>query len=126
MKCRLLNFIAEFNNKKPEDLTACVLDRPRHKKIIDELKSLKVNLKLITDGDVSGALLVCDKKYNVDYFQKQQTRNWNPQRSHYRRRKGKGKEWKEREEENNRGNRMINFRSSSVIIDEGFSTIFNF
>ena len=60
--------LAEYKNKQPSDLTACVLDRPRHKEIIDELKMLKVNLKLITDGDVSGALLVTDKKYNVDIF----------------------------------------------------------
>ena len=45
-----------------------MLDRPRHKKIIDELRDLKVNLKLISDGDVSGALLVCDNKYKVDIF----------------------------------------------------------
>jgi fructose-1,6-bisphosphatase II / sedoheptulose-1,7-bisphosphatase len=45
-----------------------LLDRPRHKKKIDELTKLKVKLKLITDGDVSGALLVCDEKYKVDIF----------------------------------------------------------
>ena len=60
--------LAEFKNKKPENLTACILDRPRHKTIINELKKLNVNLKLITDGDVSGALLVTDNKYNVDIF----------------------------------------------------------
>ena len=60
--------LAEYKNKKPENLTACILDRPRHKKIIDELKKLKVNLKLITDGDISGALLVTNEKYNVDIF----------------------------------------------------------
>ncbi|MBD1162608.1 class II fructose-bisphosphatase [Pelagibacterales bacterium SAG-MED12] len=60
--------LAEYKNKQPSDLTACILDRPRHKEIIDELKNLKVNLKLITDGDVSGALLVTDQKYNVDIF----------------------------------------------------------
>ena len=60
--------LAEYKDKQPSDLTACVLDRPRHKEIIDELKKLKVNLKLITDGDVSGALLVTDQKYNVDIF----------------------------------------------------------
>ena len=60
--------LAEFKNKKPENLTACILDRPRHKMIINELKKLNVNLKLITDGDVSGALLVTDNKYNVDIF----------------------------------------------------------
>ena len=60
--------LAEVKNKKISDLTACILDRPRHKKIIEELKKLKVNLKLISDGDISGALLVTDKKYNVDIF----------------------------------------------------------
>ena len=60
--------LAEVKNKRISDLTACMLDRPRHKKIIDELKKLNVNLKLISDGDISGALLVTDKKYNVDIF----------------------------------------------------------
>ena len=49
-------------------MTACILDRPRHKKIIDKLKELKVKIKLISDGDVSGALLVSNKKYKVDIF----------------------------------------------------------
>ena len=60
--------LADIKNKKPENLTACILDRPRHQKKIEELKSLKVKLKLITDGDVSGALLVSDEKYKVDIF----------------------------------------------------------
>ena len=60
--------LADFKNKKPENLKVCILDRPRHKGIIDELKNLKVNLKLITDGDVSGALLVTNEKYGVDLF----------------------------------------------------------
>ena len=60
--------LSDYLNKKPENLTACILDRPRHKEIIDELIKLKVNLKLITDGDVSGALLVTEEKYNVDIF----------------------------------------------------------
>jgi len=60
--------LAEFMNKDISSITACILDRPRHKKIIDELKNLKVKLKLITDGDVLGALYVSDPKYNVDIF----------------------------------------------------------
>ena len=60
--------LSEYKNKEPKNLTACILDRPRHKEIIDELKSLGVKLKLISDGDVSGALMVTDKKYNVDLF----------------------------------------------------------
>jgi len=60
--------LAEYKNKKPEYLTVCILDRPRHKEIINELKKLKVKIKLITDGDVSGALLVTEKKHSVDLF----------------------------------------------------------
>jgi len=60
--------LSDYLNKNPESLTACIMDRPRHKEIIDELNKLKVNLKLITDGDVSGALLVTEEKYNVDIF----------------------------------------------------------
>jgi len=60
--------LADHKNTTPENLTACILDRPRHQKIIEELKSLNVKLKLISDGDVSGALLVTNRKYNVDIF----------------------------------------------------------
>ena len=60
--------LAQYKNKKPEDLTVCILDRPRHKRIIEELNSFKVKIKLITDGDISGALLVTNEKYNVDLF----------------------------------------------------------
>ena len=60
--------LAEFLNKDISSITACVLDRPRHKKIIDELRELNVKIKLITDGDVLGALYVSNPKYNVDIF----------------------------------------------------------
>ena len=60
--------LAEFMNKDITSITACILDRPRHKKIIDQLNELKINIKLITDGDVLGALYVSDPKYNVDIF----------------------------------------------------------
>ena len=60
--------LADFMNKDISSITACILDRPRHKKIIDELKKLKVRLKLITDGDVLGALYVSNPKYDVDIF----------------------------------------------------------
>ena len=63
-----INNLSEYLNKRPNELTACILDRPRHKKIIDELNNLKVNIKYISDGDVSGALLVTDKKHNIDVY----------------------------------------------------------
>ncbi len=60
--------IAEYKKTKLSNITACILDRPRHKKIINELHRLNVNIKLISDGDVSGALLVANKKKNIDIF----------------------------------------------------------
>ncbi len=60
--------IADAINKDIKDITACLLDRPRHKKIMDKLKDLNVKMKLISDGDVSGALMVTNEKYNVDIF----------------------------------------------------------
>ena len=60
--------LSEFNNKHISSITVCILNRPRHKKIIDKLKDLNVNIKLISDGDVLGALYVSDPKYKIDMF----------------------------------------------------------
>ncbi len=60
--------IADSLNKDLNDVTACLLNRPRHQQIIDTLSEMKVKMKLISDGDVSGALMVTDKKFNVDIF----------------------------------------------------------
>ena len=60
--------LSEYKNIKPNNLTVCILDRPRHKEIINNLKNLGVKLKLISDGDISGALLVTEEKYKVDLF----------------------------------------------------------
>ena len=63
-----LDNLAQYKNKNLEDLVICILDRPRHKKIIDEIHNLKAKTKLITDGDVAGALLVTKEDFNVDLF----------------------------------------------------------
>ena len=63
-----LNNLSQYKNKNLEDLIVCILDRPRHKKIIDEIHNLGAKTKLITDGDVAGALLVTDTKFKVDLF----------------------------------------------------------
>ena len=60
--------IAESLNKDITKVNVCLLNRPRHKKIIDQLKYMNVKVKLISDGDVSGALMVTQEKYNVDLF----------------------------------------------------------
>ena len=63
-----LKNLADAKNKNISDLTVCLLDRDRHNEIIDILDKFKINKKLLTDGDISGALYVTDDKYNVDMF----------------------------------------------------------
>ena len=60
--------LSDFKNKKIKDISVCLLDRERHKDTIKTLKRMGVKIKLITDGDVTGALLVSDKKYDLDIF----------------------------------------------------------
>ena len=51
-----------------DKITACILKRPRHNKIINALKSLNVQIKFIEDGDVSGVISVADVKSNIDIY----------------------------------------------------------
>ena len=60
--------VADSLNKDITDVTVCLLNRPRHKGIIDKLNQMNVNMKLISDGDVSGALMITNEKYDVDIF----------------------------------------------------------
>ena len=63
-----INIYSEITKKKLSEITVCILDRPRHKEIVYELQKLDVKIKFITDGDISGALLVSSKIFNVDIF----------------------------------------------------------
>ena len=60
--------LAEAKNMSREKLTVCILDRPRHDKIIKSLQKMKVNLKLISDGDVSGVIYIVDNNSPVDMY----------------------------------------------------------
>ena len=60
--------LSDFKNKKIKDISVCLLNRKRHEEIINSLKRMGAKIKLITDGDVAGALLVSDKKYDIDIF----------------------------------------------------------
>jgi hypothetical protein len=51
-----LRAIAERKRARVEDLTAVILDRPRHAKLIEEVRAAGARIHLISDGDVAGAL----------------------------------------------------------------------
>ena len=56
-----IKLLADAKKKKPSDLSACVLKRPRHDHIVQILKEMNVKINFITDGDIAGALSVIGK-----------------------------------------------------------------
>ncbi len=63
-----ISLLAEAKETDPSKLTVCILDRPRHEQIITSLKKMNVNLKLISDGDVSGIIYIVDNNSPVDMY----------------------------------------------------------
>ncbi len=63
-----IKLLAEAKKTKPEKITACVLKRPRHDKIISSLNSLNVKINFIQDGDVTGVISVVDPNSSVDIY----------------------------------------------------------
>ena len=63
-----IKLLSEAKKKKVDKITACILKRPRHDKIIKSLENLNVNIKFISDGDVLGAISVADPNTNVDIY----------------------------------------------------------
>jgi len=63
-----IKLLAEAKKTKPERITACVLKRPRHDKIIASLNSLNVKINFIQDGDVTGVISVVDQNSSVDIY----------------------------------------------------------
>jgi fructose-1,6-bisphosphatase II / sedoheptulose-1,7-bisphosphatase len=60
--------LAKSKGVHANEIIACVLDRPRHEKLIAELRSLGCGIKLIPDGDVAGVIAVTDPDTNVDMY----------------------------------------------------------
>ena len=60
--------LADAKQTEPSKLIACVLKRPRHDKIIEELEKMKVKIRFISDGDISGAVSVADDNSPIDIY----------------------------------------------------------
>jgi fructose-1,6-bisphosphatase II / sedoheptulose-1,7-bisphosphatase len=60
--------IAKAKGVKPAEIIACVLDRPRHEKLIAELRKLGCGIQLIPDGDVAGVIATTDEDTTIDVY----------------------------------------------------------
>ncbi len=58
--------IARALRKDVDDLTVVVLDRPRHAELISQIRSTGARIRLITDGDVAGALMAATPQSGID------------------------------------------------------------
>jgi len=61
-----LRWIAKAKNESVRDLTAVILDRPRHAELIEEVRAAGARISLITDGDVYGAIATAWPRAGVD------------------------------------------------------------
>ena len=65
VKVNLAN-VAKAMGKSVQDLVVFVLDKPRHEKLIAEIRQAGARIQLQTDGDVAGALMAVDPRSEVD------------------------------------------------------------
>src|SRR5947207_15682519 len=62
----ILNRIAKAKGKKVQDCTAVILDRDRHSELIAEVRQAGARIRLIGDGDVSGAVMTANPDSGID------------------------------------------------------------
>ncbi len=60
--------VAAAKGVKPDEIIVCVLDRPRHEKLIAELRAIGCGVMLIGDGDVAGVIATTDPDTTIDIY----------------------------------------------------------
>jgi fructose-1,6-bisphosphatase II len=58
--------VAKAKHLSVSDMTVCILDRPRHEQLINEVREAGARIRLITDGDVAGAISACRPNSGTD------------------------------------------------------------
>lgn len=61
-----LRNVARAKGCDVDDLTVVILERPRHKEIIENVRATGARIRLITDGDVAGAIMTAWPESNID------------------------------------------------------------
>ncbi|MEG8220328.1 class II fructose-bisphosphatase [Sphingomonas sp. HH69] len=60
--------VAAAKGVEPSDIIVCVLDRPRHERLIAELRAIGCGIMLIPDGDVAGVIATTDPETTIDLY----------------------------------------------------------
>jgi fructose-1,6-bisphosphatase II len=58
--------VAKARGKQPDDVTVAILDRPRHKELVDQVLATGARIKYLLDGDVAGAIMAAEEDSSVD------------------------------------------------------------
>ena len=58
--------VAKAKGAAVEDVTVCILDRPRHEDLVRAVREAGARIKFISDGDVAGAVMACTEGTGVD------------------------------------------------------------
>jgi fructose-1,6-bisphosphatase II len=58
--------VARAKHCSPHDVTVVILDRPRHEDLISQVRAAGARIKLITDGDVAGAIMAARAGTGID------------------------------------------------------------
>jgi fructose-1,6-bisphosphatase II len=58
--------VAKAKSLSVSDMTVCILDRPRHEQLIADVRNAGARIRLITDGDVAGAISACRPNSGTD------------------------------------------------------------
>jgi fructose-1,6-bisphosphatase II len=61
-----LSAIAEAKRARVQDLTAIILERPRHQALVAEVRQAGARIQFIADGDVAGAIATCKPETGID------------------------------------------------------------
>ncbi|UZW55204.1 class II fructose-bisphosphatase [Sphingobium sp. JS3065] len=60
--------VANAKGVDAHEIIVCVLDRPRHEKLIAELRAIGCGIMLIPDGDVAGVIATTNPETNIDMY----------------------------------------------------------
>ena len=61
-----VHLVAKAKGCSPADVTVCILDRPRHADMVEQIRASGARIKFITDGDVGGAIMAARPDTGVD------------------------------------------------------------